>query len=99
MAGTTCETSPMSVDETEGLHARGERARAVPWSERRVRGSAEEDHLEVREGQRDVRHEVAIERMEHHRSVDFAEDARFDQPDLASAPLFGRRPDKLDRAA
>src|SRR5260370_42350384 len=35
----------LAVDATEGLHARGERARAVPRSERRVRGSAEEDHL------------------------------------------------------
>ena len=97
-AHAVAEVHALPVDEAERLHARGERARPVPRRERRVRRLALEGEVEAGARQRDVRQEIAIERVEHHRRVDAAEDARLEQRDLAAAAFLGGRADELDRA-
>src|SRR4051794_4803798 len=48
--------------------------------------------------QRDVRHEIAVEGVEHHRGVEVAKNSRPQEDDLAAPPFFGRGANELDRA-
>jgi hypothetical protein len=80
---TRCESTRWNV-----LSHRGERARAVPRGDRRVRGLAVEVEVEVHVRERRVRQQIAIEGVEHHRGVDALEHARFEQLDLAAAALL-----------
>ncbi len=60
---------------------------------RGVRRPTDEFEMHVRDRQRPVQHLGPRVGMEHHRRVDFLEDAGVDQPDLAAATLLGRRAD------
>src|SRR5262249_53382775 len=64
-ADAIAEMDALRIDETEGIHARGERTVPLPRGERGMRGRPLESELEPHAGERRVGEEVAIEGVEH----------------------------------
>ena len=81
------------ADPVVGEHEGVERIDALFRVSRRVRRPTDELELHVGDRQRPVQHLGPGVGMEHHRRIDFLEDARIDQSDLSAATFLGRRAD------